>query len=60
MNCYDIYSSVCIFYFFITNSDLYYNKYIEFQAVNYRVAHLAQEHMVIEFNFPLPCMIFNV
>lgn len=60
MNCYDIYSSVCIFYFFITNSDLYYNKYIEFQAVNYRVAHLAQEHMVIEFNFLFPCMIFNV
>lgn len=55
MNCYDIYSSVCI-YFFIANSDLYYNKYIEFQAVNYRVAQLAQEHMVIDFNFLLPYM----
>lgn len=32
---------------FIANSDLCYDNYVEFQAVNYRVAQLAKEHMVI-------------
>lgn len=44
------------FYFFIRNSDMFFNTYIELQAVNYRVAQLAQEHMVIHFNFLLAYM----
>lgn len=31
--------------------DLYFNLFIQFQAVNYHIAQLAQENMLICFDF---------